>query len=40
MYSEEASRESTLITPQQIALAALVGYLLGSIPTGITATSI
>jgi glycerol-3-phosphate acyltransferase PlsY len=35
MYSEEASRESTLITPQQIALAALVGYLLGSIPTGI-----
>src|SRR5712691_3308023 len=35
MYSEEAPRESTLISPQQIALAALVGYLLGSIPTGI-----
>ena len=35
MYAEEAPRESTLITPQQIALAALVGYLLGSIPTGI-----
>ncbi|MCA1646901.1 MAG: glycerol-3-phosphate 1-O-acyltransferase PlsY [Chloroflexi bacterium] len=28
-------RESTLISPQQAALAALVGYLLGSIPTGI-----
>jgi glycerol-3-phosphate acyltransferase PlsY len=35
MYAEEAHRESTLISPQQAALAALVGYLLGSIPTGI-----
>jgi glycerol-3-phosphate acyltransferase PlsY len=35
MYAEEAPRESTLISPQQAALAALVGYLLGSIPTGI-----
>lgn len=32
---EEAHRESRLISPQQAALAALVGYLLGSIPTGI-----
>jgi glycerol-3-phosphate acyltransferase PlsY len=35
MVWEEADRESTLITAQQAALAALVGYLLGSIPTGI-----
>jgi glycerol-3-phosphate acyltransferase PlsY len=35
MYSEEAPREPTLISPQQAVLAALVGYLLGSIPTGI-----